>query len=203
MKRAAKIAIGIGTALSLGVAAAVVNAQPYGYGPRGGMGYGPGPHMGWGPGAHMGWGPGAGAGPMGPGMGYGMGFGGMGMHGFGYGPAAADGRLAALKSELKITAAQESQWQAFAGQAKQGAEAMQSLITTMQNSQAATAPERLALRNEIMKKRLEQSEKSAAAFKDLYAALTPEQKAIMDQGPRGPGYGGYGPGRGGPGGRFR
>ncbi len=190
MKRATKFAIGIGTALSLGLAAAVVNAHPHGYGP--GMGYGPG--------AHMGWGPGAGAGPMGQGMGYGMGFGGMGPRGFGYGPAAADGHLAALKSELKITAAQESQWQAFAGQAKQGAEAMQSLTTTVQNSQAATAPDRLTLRNEIMKKRLEQSEKMASAFKDLYAALTPEQKAIMDQGPRG--YG-YGPGRGGPGGRFR
>jgi Spy/CpxP family protein refolding chaperone len=52
-----------------------------------------------------------------------------------------------------------------------------------------------------MKSRLEQSEKMTAAFKELYAALTPEQKALADQHPgRGMGFGhGFG---GGPGGRF-
>jgi len=62
---------------------------------------------------------------------------------------------------------------------------MQALRTTVrgstQGSVQATAPERLELRNQIMKKRQEQMEKSTAAFKDLYAALTPEQKAIADQ----------------------
>jgi hypothetical protein len=47
---------------------------------------------------------------------------------------------------------------------------------------------------------VEQSEKTTAAFKQLYAALTPEQKALADQHP-GMGVGmGFG---GGPGGRFR
>ena len=187
MKRATKIAIGVGTGLTLGLAAVVVNAHPHGYGPGWGMGgdteYG------------MGYGPGRGMGPMGHGRG-------MGPQGYGNPSAMADARLAYLKSELKITSAQEPAWKAFADQAKQQAEAMQGWRTTMQGNTATTAPERLDLRNQIMKKRQEQMEKSTAAFKDLYAALTPEQKTLADQrfgaGP------GFGPGhRGGPGGRFR
>jgi len=182
MKRTTKIALAVGTALTLGLAGAAVNAQPYGYGPGYGMGYG----QGYGPGAHMGWG----GGPMGYGM---------GRHAFANAnpTALAEGRLAYLKSELKITPAQESKWQAFATQTKQSAEAMQSMYSTMHNSSVTSAPELLALRNEVMKKRLEQSEKTAAALKDLYASLTPDQKAILDQGPNA-----FGPGRG-PGGRFR
>jgi LTXXQ motif family protein len=188
MKRATKIAIGVATALSFGLATAVVSAHPYGDGPGWGIGQG----MGYGPAAGMGQGMG-GRGPMGaeP-MGYGpMGNGPMGrgpMMGHGMGPhafanpgAAAESRLAGMKSELKITATQESAWKAFADQAKERAEAMQALMTSAQGSAQATAPERLELRIQMMKKRQEQMEKGTAAFKDLYAVLTPEQKALADQ----------------------
>ena len=176
MNRATKIAIGVGTALTLGLAAAVVSAHPHGYGPGYGMG------MGYGPG---------------PGMGRGM-----GPQGYGNPAAMADARLAYLKSELKITSGQEAAWKAFADNAKQQAEAMQALRATVQGSTQAAAPERMEQRNKIMKQRQEQMEKSTAAFKDLYAALTPEQKALADQ--RFGGGPGFGPGhRGGPGGRFR
>jgi hypothetical protein len=176
MKRATKLAIGAVTALTLGLAAAVVNAHPYGNGPGWGMGQGYGP----------GYGPGGG---MGPGMGHmgrgGMGYGpmgqGMGPQGWGNPAAAAEWRLSGLKSELKITAAQEAAWKVFADQTKQQAEAMQALMTTVQGSAQAIAPERLELRNQVMKKRQEQMEKGTAAFKDLYAVLSPEQKAIADQ----------------------
>ena len=191
MKRAAKIAIGIGTALTLGLAAAVVNAHPHGLGTGWGMGGGPEYGMGYGPGAGMGRG-------MGP-MGYGRG---MGPQGYGNPGAMADARLAYLKSELKITPAQEPAWKTFSDQAKQQAEAMQGWRAVMQGGTQATAPERLELRDQIMKKRQEQMEKSTAAFKDLYAALTPEQKTFADE--RFGGGPGFGPGhRGGPGGRFR
>lgn len=192
MKRVTKIAMAVGTALTLGLATAVVSAHPYGYGPGWGMGQGPG----YGPGAGMmGQGPGYGPGPgMGQGMGP-MGYGAMGHGPMGYGPmgrgmgpqaygnpaAVADSRLAGLKSELKITAAQESAWKAFADQAKQQAEAMQKLMSSAEGSAQATAPERLEQRNQIMKKRQEQMEKGTAAFKDLYAALSPEQKTLADQ----------------------
>ena len=190
MKRVSKIAIGVGMALTLGLAAAVVNAHPYGYGPGSGMGqgfgpgYGPGAGMGPGQGYGPGYGPGAGMGRgMGPGpMGHGPMGRGMGPQGFGNPSAMADARSAYLKSELNITPAQESAWKAFADQAKQQAEAMHAWRTTVQGSAQATAPERLELRNQIMKKRQEQMEKGTAAFKELYAVLSPEQKALADQG---------------------
>ena len=204
MKRATKIAVAIGAALSLGLAAAAVSAHPFGYGP------GWGGHMGgygMGPGMMGGYGPGSG---MGPGM--------MG----GYGPSAgvgpqamfnnrfgnAEENLAALKTELGITAKQDPAWQAFVSSAKQQNENRQAWFAKMQQAHSAgSAPEMLAQQTEIMKQRQVELEAKAAALKSLYAALTPEQKAIADQrfGGFGPGYGaGYGRGYGGgPGGRFR
>jgi Spy/CpxP family protein refolding chaperone len=168
MKRRAKIAIAVGTGLGLGLATALAGAQ----------GFGPG----WGPG-------------------YGMGYGGgMGPRMMGYGDpaAAAESRLAAQKAELKITDKQEATWQTYAAQVKKNAEAMQASRTAMQSSAANTAPERQALHNEFMKQHLAQSEAMSAALKNLYAVLTPEQRAILDRGPYG-----AGPGPRGPGGRYR
>ena len=192
MKRVTKIAIGAVTALTLGLATATVSAQPYGYGPGWGMGqgpgYGPGAGMGPGPGYGPGYGPGPGMGRgMGPGSGPGpMGYGpmgrGMGPQGYGDAGAMVDARNAYMKSVLKITPAQEPAWKAFSDQRKQQAEAMQKLMTSVQGSAPATAPERLELRNQIMKKRQEQAEKGTAAFKELYAVLSPEQKALVEQG---------------------
>jgi Spy/CpxP family protein refolding chaperone len=140
-----------------------------------------------------GYGPGSG---MGGGPGYGMGFG----RGPGYGdPAAAvEGRLAYLKAELKITKAQEGAWKKYSDEARKQAESMQAFRTAMWGS--ANAADRAELHNKLMKSRVEQSEKTTAAFKQLYAALTPEQKALADRHPGmdlGMGFGG------GPGGRFR
>ena len=187
MKGTRKLALGVGAALSLGLAAAVVSAHPYGYGPGAGMGSGHG----------MGWGMGPGAGGMGP-MGYGMGPGRMGS---GNPTAAAEGRLAYLKSTLQITPAQETAWQAFAAKAKQQAESMFSRRTAMHEAAGTTAPDRLAKRSEIMKQHVTEMEAMSTALKDLYAALTPEQRAVADRG-----FGGFGPGagpgfRGGPGAR--
>lgn len=175
MKRAGRIAIGAATALVLGLAAAAVSAHPYGQEPGWGMGQGVGP--------------GAGIGPRGgPGM-MGQGFMGHGPMGRGMGPrgafdpgAMADARAAYLKSVLKITPAQELAFKAFTDQRKQHVEAMLGLRASAQGGVPATAPERLEQRSQFMKKRLELMERSTAAFKDLYAALTPEQKALVDQG---------------------
>ena len=154
--------------------------------------------MGGGPEYGVGYGPGAGMGRgMGP-MGYGRG---IGPQGYGNASAMAYARLAFLKSELKITSGQETAWQAFVAKAKQQAEGVQAAITKMRDTQTSV-PDRLAQRTEFMKQRLAGMETMTAAVKDLYAALTPEQKAVADQ--RFAGGRGYGPEfRGGPGGRFR
>jgi LTXXQ motif family protein len=167
-----------------GLAAAAASAHPYGHGP------GPGIHggmMGWGPGGGAGFGPGAGMGPRGYGPG-----------GFANPSAAAETRLNALKSELKITSGQEAAWQAFAGAAKEQAESMQGWRTAIQGSTPSPV-ERMELRTKVMKERLAQAEKSNAAFKNLYAELSPEQKTLANE-RLGGGVmaGGFGPGR-----RFR
>jgi Spy/CpxP family protein refolding chaperone len=124
---------------------------------------------------------------------------GAGPQGYGNPSAMADARNAYFKSELKITPAQETAWKAYADLRKQQFEAMQALRATVQGSAQASAPERLELRNQVMKKRQDQMEKMTAAFKDLYAVLSPEQKALADQrvgfgmrGGRGMAFGGPG-----------
>ena len=186
MKRATKIIFTLGTAVTLGLAAAAVSAHPYGAGP------------GWG-GGHMG----------GYAQGYGMGPGMMGGYGPGYGMGpgmmgtwgSADEGLAALKSELGITDKQDSAWQAFANNAKKQQETRQAWFAKMHEARATgSAPELLAQQTELMKQRQVEMVGNAKALKDLYVALTAEQKAIADQrfGGFGPGYGaGYGRGYGG------
>jgi periplasmic protein CpxP/Spy len=186
MKRATTIAAALGIALGTALAATASYAHP-GYGPGWGMGGGPGS----GHGQMMGYGRGMGYGP-GPAWGGGPGAGGN--------PAAfVDSRLAGLKAELGITPAQEGAWNAYAEQAKQQADAMQKWRATMQGSAPATLPERLELRDQMHKQRQAQAETMTQKIKDLYAALTPEHKAIADQR-----LGGFGIAmRGGPGYRHR
>lgn len=197
MKPITKLSIGA-VVLSFGLAAAAVSAHPgggYGMGPGHGPGWGMGGGMGWGggPGWHRG--PGAwGGGPMG----YGPGARGMG---FGNPGAMADARLASMKTGLGITAAQENAWQSFATQVKQRAETMQARMAAMRDT-GGTAPERLAKRDELMKQHQAEREKVTSAFKDLYAVLTPEQKAIADRG-FGPGPQAAAPGFRGPRGGYR
>ena len=195
MKRATKIVITLGTALSFGLAAAAVGAHPSGDGGGWGGGHmgGYGPGYGMGPGMMGGYGPGHGMRPQGMFNGY---------------PGNVENGLAALKAELGITAEQDSAWQAFTKNAERQNENRQAWFARMHEARGTgSLPERLAQQTEFMKQRQAEMEANAAALKDLYAALTPEQKAIADQrfGGFGPGYGmGYGRGyRGGPGGRFR
>ncbi len=171
MKLITKITIGIGTAVALTLGAAVVSAQPQGYGPGFGMGQG----MGFGPGHAMGQGAGFMHGPAA------MGGARMGPMANQNPAAMADARSAYFKAELKITPAQESAWKPFADLGKQQAEAMAAFRTTMHSAAQRSAPESLDLRNQMMKTRQQQMEQTAKAFKDLYAVLTPEQKAIADQ----------------------
>jgi Spy/CpxP family protein refolding chaperone len=208
MNRATKVLVNVGAALTLGLTAAAVSAQSYGPGWAGSHmgGYGAGPGYGMGPGMMGGYGPGYGMGPgwgmrgYGGGPGYGMGP--QAMFGGNYGNV--DDSLVALKEQLGITAKQDAAWQAFAKNTKQQSENRQAWFAKMRQARSAgSAPEFLAQQTEIMKQRQTELEANAAALKNLYAALTPEQKAIADQS-----FGGYGPGYclqafGGRGGRFR
>ncbi len=165
-----------------------------GYGPRNGMG----------PGAGFGPDSGHGHSMMGQGPGR-SGHGGYGAFGSGNPAAMAAGHLAALKVELKITREQEGAWEKFATKASKQAESMPAQREQMfaqMSAKDVPAPERLTQRTEIAKQHLAQMETMTVAVKDMYAALTPEQKKIADDLlTRGP-MGGHG-GMGGPGGMGR
>jgi len=172
-------------------------------------------------GPHGGFWRGAGAGgPMGPGMmhhGGGHGHGMMG-HGHGrghgatataprpgFGPAAAaagpvartEQRLSYLRNALKITPEQETAWNAYAEQAKARASSMQALREQRPAVSQSTI-ERIEQRAEHMNLRAKQVTAKSAALTKLYAALTPEQKAVADLH-----FGGHRSSQAGPHGRWR
>jgi Spy/CpxP family protein refolding chaperone len=116
--------------------------------------------------------------------------------------AMVEGHLAALKVELKITAAQEGAWKTFTDKARKQAEGMPARHEQMMaqmSDKDLPAPERLARGTELAKQHIASMESMTAAVKDLYAVLTPEQKKTADQllarGPMG-GMGHMGEGRG-------
>jgi len=132
-------------------------------------------------------------GGMGPGM---MGGGGMGPGMMG-GSYNVEDRLAAQKSALKITPEQERAWSAYADVAKKQSDAMRAQHDEMWKSAPSSSAERYDLQSKFMQERTKQHEALSAAYKDLYAVLTPEQRAVFDQRP------GFGSPMHGPGGRFR
>jgi len=94
-----------------------------------------------------------------------------------------EGRLAFLKTELKITQAQLPLWNAVAGAIRANANSMPGVMSggMMEGSQTATLPDKLALREKMVTGHLEALRKFKAAVDPLYAALSPEQKKTADQ----------------------
>jgi hypothetical protein len=171
MKRSHQViaALASAAALTLGASALSQPADGPGAGrrPAQGMGYGPGMDGGHGPMGHWHGKDGMeGRGPMG-----------------GHNPAAmVEAHLAYLKTDLKITAAQESAWNAFAAKSRNQAEGMHAMHDKMREGAATgTAPERLARAAEAMRQRAAGMEGMSAALKDLYAALSPEQVTVAEK----------------------
>jgi hypothetical protein len=157
---------------------------------RRGPGYGPG----------MMYGQGYGPGMMGqgyPGMMYGRGY---GRRGFGYGPGMmggcpmlgtggesrgstfAEGRIAFLKAELNIVAAQETAWNAYAEAIKRNLQNMQGMWQSMRAVFEADTPvERLDAQVAAMEGRLAALKEVRPALADLYAALNADQKDKADE----------------------
>jgi orotidine-5'-phosphate decarboxylase len=100
-----------------------------------------------------------------------------------------EGRIAFLKTELKITDAQQSQWNAFADALRNNAKkvaAMKALMPAAGQSGSMTAPERFERIDKIMTGMSEIVRSTKAAVDPLYAVLTPEQKKTADALLRGP-----------------
>ncbi len=95
--------------------------------------------------------------------------------------AKVEQRLAGLKGELKITPDQEAVWAAYAEKTRSNVKAMRDRMDEAMHDQPQTAPDRFDRHIELMRARLASFENMDYALKQLYAALSPEQKAIADR----------------------
>ena len=93
-----------------------------------------------------------------------------------------EGRLAFLKTELRITDAQLPLWNAVADTIRANAKAMGDMAGGMMGgSQSATLPDKLDMREKMMTAHLEALRKFKAAVAPLYVALSDEQKKTADE----------------------
>jgi LTXXQ motif family protein len=95
-----------------------------------------------------------------------------------------EGRLAFLKTELKITDAQLPLWNAVAeairANAKSGMGMMEEMAGGMMG-QGANLPDRFAAREKMMAARLDALRRLKSAVDPLYAALSDDQKKTADE----------------------
>jgi hypothetical protein len=131
--------------------------------------------IGWGSGMMHGWGMGRG---MGPGMMMGMGAEEM--------LDRIDGRLAFLKTELKITDAQAPAWSELASVVKTTAETHNAMMRKMMEDMRSgemwkkPLPDRLTLQETHLAARLEQIRSVKGAVDKLYAVLADDQRKVAD-----------------------
>jgi periplasmic protein CpxP/Spy len=123
-------------------------------------------------------------GPYGNMQGYGMGHHGMGKMDPAKMQAKMDKRHAALKTELKLTAAQEPAWTAFLESHKSPAGMKGQPPAAMPDLAKLTTPERLDKMKELRAQRMGEMaaamDKRTEATKTFYAVLTPEQQKVFD-----------------------
>lgn len=95
-----------------------------------------------------------------------------------------EGRLAYLKTELKITDAHGSLWNAYASAARENAQAMDTHCTAMMGQRGAAGislPDRLDQHEQFMAAQLDAMRTMNKALKPLYAALSDSQKQTANQ----------------------
>ena len=94
-----------------------------------------------------------------------------------------EGRIAFLKTELKITDSQMPLWNAVADAMRANAKDLAGMMPMMQSMMqpSGTLPDKLAARERIMTTHLEAFRKLKAAVEPLYMALSDEQKKTADQ----------------------
>lgn len=98
------------------------------------------------------------------------------------GMAQVERHITALQRRLKVTPAQQPQWEAFTGVMRQNATHMEALQRDRtERVTAMTAPEDMRSYAEVARAHADDLQRLASAFDTLYAAMTPEQKAVADR----------------------
>jgi len=93
-----------------------------------------------------------------------------------------EGRIAFLKAELKITDAQNAQWEKVAQAMRQNAQSMKQTMDDARNRQGQTqsAADQIVQRARFSQARAVDSQRLADAFKPLYDSLSADQKKQAD-----------------------
>jgi periplasmic protein CpxP/Spy len=94
-----------------------------------------------------------------------------------------EGRIAFLKAVLKITPAQEAQWNKVASAMRLDVQEKQQMFERMRamHDQPRTAMQSLEMRAQFAQLRARESERFLAAFRPLYASLSADQKKAADE----------------------
>jgi hypothetical protein len=94
-----------------------------------------------------------------------------------------DQRITSLHEELKITPAEESDWNAVAQTMRDNASAMEKLASEKQaqSEKGMTAVEDLQTYGEFAEAHVEHLKKLTSAFETLYNAMPEQQKKVADQ----------------------
>lgn len=92
-----------------------------------------------------------------------------------------EARIKQLHAQLKITGAQEDQWNAFTQVMRENAQAMQSQVEQrLQNQRTMTAVDDLNSYEQITETHADGIKKLVPAFQALYDSMSPEQKKNAD-----------------------
>jgi len=95
---------------------------------------------------------------------------------------AVERHIAGLKSRLKITPAQQSQWDLFAGVMRQNASHMVELQRDRSTKVATlTALQDIKSYADVARAHAEDLQRLVPAFETLYMAMSPEQRVTADQ----------------------
>lgn len=92
-----------------------------------------------------------------------------------------EARIKELQDALKITVAQEVSWNNFTQVMRENAKEMDTLTKDRgENTKTMNAVERMKFHSQITEARLAQEKKLIPTFEALYAAMTDEQKKVID-----------------------
>jgi glutamine synthetase adenylyltransferase len=94
-----------------------------------------------------------------------------------------DQRIATLHEELKITPAEESDWNAVATTMRENADAMEKLANEKesQSKQGMTAVEDLQTYSQFAQEHVDHLKKLTSVFETLYNAMPSEQRKVADE----------------------
>lgn len=96
--------------------------------------------------------------------------------------AKVEKRISELHSQLKITAAEEPQWQQFADVMRENAQKMnQSAVQRAQKFQSMSAVESMKSYADLAVEHGQYVQRLATAFENLYNTMPPEQQKLADQ----------------------